>query len=329
MKRTTLGFIAFNGILLCVVVFFKPPRSNSERRFTIATFNVQNLFDTQKDPLKDDSTFLPLALKKNPAHRRHCYSISKPKWRRECLELDWTEERLDQKLREIARVVKVINRGKGPDLLFLQEVENSYVLERLIKEHLSELNYQGFLIEGPDPRGVDVAVLSKLPFFARPRLIEIPYTNRFFRSQARGLLEIKLQIGNAQILRALGLHLPSGNAPASWREEALEFINSYVERFPEDLWIVAGDFNISKHESIKRRSLERFALPQWQVSHLEGCARCRGGTFFGGEASFLDMIWLKRGAHGWRIDPASVNTIASSDSDHDALSLDIVRDSGF
>jgi endonuclease/exonuclease/phosphatase family metal-dependent hydrolase len=63
---------------------------------------------------------------------------------------------------KISRVAAVLLR-LGADLVLLQEVENRAVLERLAA---AAAYPAARLVEGNDPRGIDVAVLSRLPLHA-------------------------------------------------------------------------------------------------------------------------------------------------------------------
>ncbi len=42
-------------------------------------------------------------------------------------DMEWTEDRLDKKMYNLARVIRLMNDGKGPDLLGVCEVENQNV----------------------------------------------------------------------------------------------------------------------------------------------------------------------------------------------------------
>ena len=42
---------------------------------SVMTFNVQNLFDTNNDPYKDDKAFLPLQEKLSEKHQKECAYI--------------------------------------------------------------------------------------------------------------------------------------------------------------------------------------------------------------------------------------------------------------
>lgn len=94
---------------------------------TIATFNVENLFDTQ-DPNPDDP----------PKPSKAVY---------------------ETKLNRLADVIVAMG---APTIIGLQEVENIGVLEDLAAlPQLAAYQYQAALIDGTDPRGIDVGYLVR------------------------------------------------------------------------------------------------------------------------------------------------------------------------
>ena len=94
---------------------------------TVATFNVENLFDNQ-DPNPDDP----------PKPSKAAY---------------------ETKLNRIADVILAMG---APTIIGLQEVENIGILEDLVAlEQLAAYQYQPALIEGTDPRGIDVGYLVR------------------------------------------------------------------------------------------------------------------------------------------------------------------------
>ena len=103
----------------------------------IAFWNLENLFDTVDDPLVNDEEFLPDGDKQ------------------------WTEDRLDKKMYNLARIIRLMNNGYGPDILGVCEVENQKILEEMINKYLSDLNYQIAYLESPDNRGIDNGLIFK------------------------------------------------------------------------------------------------------------------------------------------------------------------------
>lgn len=94
---------------------------------TVVTFNLADLFDTQDDPAREDTV------------------LSRAEF----------ERRLEKRARAIG------HRLGNPDLIALQEVENRAVLEALLARPEIGEGYAYLLVEGPDRRGLDVALLYR------------------------------------------------------------------------------------------------------------------------------------------------------------------------
>lgn len=108
----------------------------------IAFWNVENLYDTIDDPAVKDEEFLPSA--KNA----------------------WTSQRYNTKLTNTAEVILKMNKGVGPDILGMAEVENKGVLVDLTtKTDLKKQKYGIVHYDSPDQRGIDVALIYKTKSF--------------------------------------------------------------------------------------------------------------------------------------------------------------------
>lgn len=119
--------------------------------FTVAFYNVENLFDTIHDEGKSDKEFMPNSKKK------------------------WNTKRYNQKLKQLAWVIDSIGAETLPDIVGLEEVENRRVLEDLVKqEALADANYQIIHYESPDFRGIDNAMLYNPKYFTSLSQIAIP-----------------------------------------------------------------------------------------------------------------------------------------------------------
>lgn len=104
----------------------------------IGFYNLENLFDVYNDPVKNDEEFLPEGKNK------------------------WTEAKYQVKLKNMAKVIRAMKEENGVwhALLGVSEIENRLVLEDLVwEEQIREANYQIIHYDGPDRRGVDVALL--------------------------------------------------------------------------------------------------------------------------------------------------------------------------
>lgn len=132
MKYKTLTLIAI--VLSAIMVACA---QNGKKEAVIAFYNLENLFDTEDDPLTNDAEFLPTG--KN----------------------QWTPERYQHKLNNMASVICLIGQEKGGVVVIgVSEVENRKVLEDLVAtEKLKPLNLGVAHHDSPDRRGVDVAFL--------------------------------------------------------------------------------------------------------------------------------------------------------------------------
>ena len=108
----------------------------------IAFWNLENLFDTEDDPEINDEDFLPNS------------------------EIEWTDERLDKKMYNLSRIIRMMNFGNGPDILGVCEVENQAVLELMVEKYLGDLDYNIAYIESPDQRGIDNGLIFKSDKFS-------------------------------------------------------------------------------------------------------------------------------------------------------------------
>lgn len=163
-------------------------KSDIPAGFHVANWNVENLFDTADDP---DNTYDDEFLPGNPTTR-------------------WTRARFDTKLDNLARVISGLNRGQGPDLLGLEEVENKTVLQALVQK-LPGKNYGIVHEDSPDPRGIDTALLYNRDLFTLrySRAHRVPLK---WRRDTRDILHAALQDPHGKLLHVFVNHWPSRGA---------------------------------------------------------------------------------------------------------------------
>lgn len=113
---------------------------DKERTFYVASWNVENLFDVLDDPYINDSEFLPES------------------------EKEWTEDKFQKKLSNLAQVINYMNDGCGPDILGLIEIENINVLKWLIYK-FKDRDYVIVHRDSPDQRGIDNALIYDRTLF--------------------------------------------------------------------------------------------------------------------------------------------------------------------
>lgn len=122
----------------------------------IGFWNVENLYDTINDPVKNDEEFLPSGTNA------------------------WTGPRYWEKINHLAKVISEMATDATPDglsILGLCEIENKNVLQDLVKDpQIKARNYQIVLIEGPDARGVDPALLYNPTYFKLQKAINYRLT---------------------------------------------------------------------------------------------------------------------------------------------------------
>lgn len=302
--NTILGLIVILAIYTLISKNdFSNFRNSEPNRITIMSYNLENLFDTKDDPNKNDETYLPVEIKnKNLTILKKCNQLKAKSWRQECKNLNWNQATLKSKMNRLADVILNSNKGIGPDILILQEVENLRVLEEFRNQYLKKYYpNKGILIEGPDERGIDVAILSKLKSKDTPLTHHLKFISEFGLPKeripiTRPILEASFLLPDQTPLYILGVHLPSQGTPTAARKQALEQLVQLINNKPADSLVVAGgDFNITSNEENKYtyfRNLKKSFL----VSHLVGCQKCKGTNYYRprNSWSFLDVLIFSR-----------------------------------
>lgn len=211
-------------IVMLILPFVISPAQNTSE-FYVANWNVQNLFDTIDDPDKRDEEFTPGS------------------------EIKWTEERLNLKLDNLAKVIDDMNSGKGPDIIVFEEVEHQTLLEKLAKR-LDRETYSFAYAESPDKRGIDVGIMyDSLKFQlvdVQPISVNLPsgYPTRYilyaeFAANGSDTLHI---FGNHWSSRRGGLERSRPN-----RIKAAQTLKREIEKLLDEnrnaQIIILGDFN--------------------------------------------------------------------------------------
>src|SRR5258708_22859961 len=170
--------------------------------FFIGSWNLENLFDTKDDPsVKGDEEYTH-----EPANH-------------------WTKERLDIKLKNLAKIISKMNDGKGPDVLGVCEVENRQVVEMLVAQ-LKSLGRKYEIIhkDSPSERGIDCAIIYDSSVFT---LVE-PQFHHVDADNTRDIVEVKLK-RNANDLYIFMDHWPSRFHEESYRNTAADVLRKRVD----------------------------------------------------------------------------------------------------
>ena len=159
---------------------YPPPYPDSSRlpqTWTLASYNVQDLFDTADDPHSQDE---------RPAENQLC-----------------------NKLIRLYRVLSVLDA----DVIGLMEVETLGVLTRLNSTLGDRAYAEAILLEGNDPeRGIDVALLSRFPVLQTVSHAADTYEADAGRNEcvfSRDCLECHLRLPSGQTLILLVNHFKS------------------------------------------------------------------------------------------------------------------------
>lgn len=216
--------------------------------YYFAWWNLENLFDLQQSP-------------------------DRPDWLQRKLDRElagWDAAVLDTKLEQLAKIIRQLNDGRGPDLLGVCEVENRAVLEKLLEKiSLPRRSYAIVHSDTGDQRGIDVA------FIYDSRLFRKPYKSHVFnhvvlkRNATRDILQVNFKTRGSTPLDVvvIGNHWPSklgGDlATEPYRMMAAETLSYWLERIPEKFEkevpiVVMGDFNDEPYN----RSITEYALAQ-------------------------------------------------------------------
>ena len=209
--------------------------------YFISWWNVENLFDVAGSAVRPD--WLAQRLRS---------------------ELEgWTDDVLQQKIDQLARIIIGLNDGQGPDLLGVCEVENRPVLERLVQA-LAGLGRR-YAVEHhdtSDQRGIDVAFLYDADRFLAGRQFSYVVLKR---TATRDLFQVNFTTQHGREIILIGNHWPSRSGGVyesePYRILAAETLSYWLERIyeikGEDVGVlVMGDFNDEPFD----RSLTGYAL---------------------------------------------------------------------
>lgn len=184
---------------------------------TVATFNVLNLFDEHDDPYHADEG--------TPA---------KPK----------------AELEHLAATIRKLNA----DVLALQEVENRGYLERFNAALLGDLGYEHVVcIESNDRRGIDCAVLSRLPVGPVTSWRHLRFSDGSGGEMGynRDLLQVRIEPPDCPDFDLFVVHFKSKRGGADETErfrvaectKTREILSGILKNDAEAMFLICGDFN--------------------------------------------------------------------------------------
>ncbi|MBL7933394.1 MAG: endonuclease/exonuclease/phosphatase family protein [Bacteroidia bacterium] len=224
MKTSVFIFLTF----FSVTHFFS---QNSGFVSAIGFWNVENLYDTLDDPLKNDNEFTPLGSNRWDSAKYH-------------LKID--------RLSEVISNMAIEEVKEGLAILGLCEVENKSVLRDLVESsRLKARAYEFLIIEGPDSRGIDPALIYSPVFFkvSGSAAFKVPMVVDTSH-QTRNILLVRGQLQNEELVILVN-HWPSRRGGEinsrpnriSAAMKAKQICDSIRKAAPKTKIIVMGDFN--------------------------------------------------------------------------------------
>ena len=207
----------------------------------IVSYNVENLFDTKHDTLKNDSSFLPDGM-------HH-----------------WTYRRYQTKIDRIAQVLVNIGGWESVPLVGLCEVENARCLRHLCYK-LRRFHYKYVHYDSPDERGVDIALLydSTRINILNSQALPLPLEG----DATREILYVSAVYELRDTIHLMVCHLPSqlgGSTNTEWkRQRAKDLIQVQIDSIllnqPNAQIVVMGDMNTLPKDDLKGMSNMMLAI---------------------------------------------------------------------
>lgn len=203
--------------------------SVAQDRYRLMFYNVENLFDSFKDSLTNDSEFTPEGTR------------------------FWTWNRMNEKVNNIYKVIAAVGEWDPPTMVGFCEIENRFVLERITYETpLSKYEYRIVHRDSPDGRGIDVGLIYRPDQFTvhEERFFRVSYPDNPDRA-TRDVLYARGVLSSDDTLHVFVNHWPSkfGGALASepGRIAAGKLVRQKVDSIrifhPNAHIVIMGDFN--------------------------------------------------------------------------------------
>ncbi|WP_282088568.1 endonuclease [Aquimarina algiphila] len=274
----------------------------STNHYTVAFYNLENLFDTKDDPHTLDEDFLPDS------------------------EKQWNRSRYEKKIFKLGTAISNIGFSKtrkAPILVGVAEVENKSVLEDLVNsKHLKGKNYGIVHYDSPDERGIDVGLLYQKQYFevTNSESVQVLVDNENgMRDYTRDILWITGNLNNEQI-HVLINHWPSrrdGAETTAYKrivaaERNREIIDQITAEDPNAKIIVMGDFNDDPSSQSVKNHLVQHDLFNPMERLL---TRYSGSTNYRSQWNLFDQIIFSHNFHKYEKGKHSFSDAAIFDDD--------------
>ena len=218
-------------IIICSCLSLAPGHTGQDS-LLVLFWNLENFFDWKRDSTLGN----PSEASFTPQGQRH-----------------WTRTKFMRKCDAVSKAVFWIagQEGRLPDVIGLAEIENAFVLRRLLEwTALKKAGYHPVHFDSPDPRGIDVALLYRGKVLqlvnAKPVPVEDKRNKQNFRT--RDILLAEFMFGKDERIAFLVNHHPSkyGGNSSGKRKTALETLSSVTDSLFNagfERIVAMGDFN--------------------------------------------------------------------------------------
>jgi predicted extracellular nuclease len=264
----------FSLLLLIFIEGYSQDVSASTVRLMF--YNVENLFDTSNDTLKDDDEFLPGGVRR------------------------WNSKRYYSKINSIFKTIVAAGEWSPPVIIGLCEVENREVLEDLIYgTNLSRFNYGIIHEDSPDPRGIDVCMIylkDRVTVAGYEYLVPSDSSLPYFSS--RSVLYAKCIVRN-DTLHLFINHWPSRRggvlAGEDQRRVIAEMIRNKVDSIASATArnaaiIIMGDFNSSPDDNLLSMLTSKYNSGLSMINLAGNIASGTGSYRYMGTWEMIDQI---------------------------------------
>lgn len=204
-------------------------QSKKSQNVRIIFYNVENLYDPYNDTTKLDDEFTSMGARR------------------------WTYGKFLEKIFHLSRLILSIGEWDPPAIMGMCEVENLYVLKKLIYDTpLKCVKYRIIHYDSPDIRGVDVALIY------RPEKFNVLYSGSFkvkfpfdSLSYTRDILYVKGTVFKSDTVHLFINHWPSRRGGYKESTPKRNFVarllkskvDSLLSKNPNSNIIIMGDFN--------------------------------------------------------------------------------------
>lgn len=195
----------------------------------ICFWNIENLFDTYDDTTRLDEDFTPGGIK------------------------HWGYSKFIKKINHLAKTILAIGEWNPPAIAGMCEVENRYVLSRLVSQTpLKPYKYEIVHFESPDRRGIDVAMIYRPAIFSLLSVRSVPVRFPFDTlTRTREILMVTGTLFGSDTLTVFVNHWPSRMGGSVASQPKRNFVATLIRRLTDSIFsrrpdaniLIMGDFN--------------------------------------------------------------------------------------